>query len=55
VLCGVALGGCSASTSGPVQPPAAKLVFTVQPSNAAPGAAITPAVQVAVQDAKATP
>src|SRR5207245_501858 len=30
---------------------AAKLVFTVQPSNAAAGAAITPAVQVAVQDA----
>src|SRR3989441_542444 len=31
---------------------AAKLVFTVQPSNAAAGAAITPAVQVAVQDAQ---
>src|SRR5439155_22456763 len=30
---------------------AAKLVFTVQPSNAVAGAAITPAVQVAVQDA----
>src|SRR5437763_1348275 len=55
-LCGVALGGCSGSTSGPVQPTgvgaAAKLVFTVQPSNAAAGAANTPAVQVAVQDAQ---
>ncbi len=30
---------------------AAKLAFTVQPSNATAGAAITPAVQVAVQDA----
>src|SRR5881398_1569004 len=54
VLCGVALGGCS--SAGPVQPPgvgaAAKLVFTVQPSNAAAGGAITPAMQVAVQDAQ---
>src|SRR5204863_338595 len=32
--------------------PAAKLVFTVQPSNAVAGAAITPAVQVTVQDAQ---
>src|SRR5207248_901417 len=31
---------------------AAKLVFTVQPSTAAAGAAITPAMQVAVQDAQ---
>jgi len=31
--------------------PATKLAFTVQPSNEAAGAAITPAVQVAVQDA----
>src|SRR5207244_1882187 len=31
---------------------AAKLAFTVQPSNTAAGAAITPAVQVAVQDAQ---
>src|SRR5947199_4592157 len=31
---------------------AAKLVFTVQPSNAAAGGAITPAMQVAVQDAQ---
>src|SRR5213080_624194 len=52
VLCGVALGGCSGSTSGPVQPTATKLVFTVQPSNAAAGAVNTPAVQVAVQDAQ---
>src|SRR6266516_1000466 len=54
VLCGVALGGCS--PSGPVQPTgvgaAAKLAFIVQPSNAVAGAANTPAVQVAVQDAQ---
>src|SRR5205823_930271 len=31
---------------------ATKLAFTVQPSNAVAGAAITPAVQVAVQDAQ---
>jgi len=56
VLCGVALAGCSGSTSEPVQPtgvgPAAKVVFTVQPSNAAAGAANTPAVHVTVQDAQ---
>ena len=52
VLCGVALGGCSGSTSGPVQPTGAKLAFTVQPSNAVAGAASTPAVRVAVQDAQ---
>src|SRR6266550_3469245 len=52
VLCGVALGGCSGSTSGPVQPTATKLVFTVQPSNAVAGAANSPATQVAVQDAQ---
>src|SRR5256885_1156906 len=52
VLCGIALGGCSGSTSGPVQPTATKLVFTVQPSNAGAGAVNTPAVQVAVQDAQ---
>src|SRR2546430_12719805 len=56
VLCGVALGGCSGSTSGPVQPtgvgPAAKLVFTAQPSNAVAGAANSPATQVAVPDAQ---
>src|SRR5437667_3342380 len=59
VLCGVALGGCSGSTSGPVQPtgvgPAAKLVFTAQPSSAAAGAANSPAMQVAVQDAQGNP
>jgi hypothetical protein len=32
--------------------PASKLVFTVQPGNATAGAAITPAVQVAVEDAQ---
>ena len=54
VLCGVALAGCSSSPSGPATGvgPAAKLVFAVQPSNAVAGAASTPAVQVAVQDAK---
>src|SRR2546430_1339472 len=53
VLCGVALGGCSSgSTSGPVQPTAAKLAFIVQPSNAGAGAVNTPAVQVAVEDAQ---
>src|SRR5438093_6178108 len=56
VLCGVALGGCSGSSGGPVAPtgvgPAAKLSFAVQPSNAAAGAGITPAMQVAVQDAQ---
>src|SRR5436309_3621886 len=55
-LCGVALGGCAGSSAGPTQPtgvgPAAKLVFTVQPSNAAAGAMNTPAVQVTVQDAQ---
>jgi alpha-tubulin suppressor-like RCC1 family protein len=55
-LCGVALGGCSGGSAGPVAPtgvgPAAKLVFTVQPSNAVAGSAVTPAVQVAVQDAQ---
>src|SRR5439155_429760 len=51
-----ALGGCAGSSAGPTQPtgvgPAAKVVFTVQPSNAAAGAVNTPAVQVAVQDAQ---
>ena len=45
----VACGG----QNGPTQPPSATHVtFTVQPSNTAAGAAITPAVQVAVQDAQ---
>src|SRR5437879_12874783 len=45
----VACGG----QNGPTQPPSAThLSFTVQPSNTAAGAAITPAVQVAVQDAQ---
>jgi hypothetical protein len=50
-----------ASTTGLTSPPsfafnvaafgtASRLAFTVQPSNAAAGAAITPAVQVCVQD-----
>src|SRR5438093_2589062 len=53
-LCGVALGGCAKSSVGPAQPTAAKVVFTVQPSNAAAGAMNTPAVQVTVQDAQGT-
>src|SRR5216117_3244304 len=61
VLCSIALGGCSGSSAGPVPPPppppppppaAAKLAFIGQPSNAVAGAANTPAVQVAVQDAQ---
>ena len=52
-LCGVAVGGCAKSSVGPAQTgPAAKVVFTVQPSNAVAGAVNTPAVQVAVQDAQ---
>src|SRR5207247_11364541 len=53
VLCGVALGGCSGSSGGPVAPtgvgPAAKLIFAVQPSAAAAGGGRPPAVQVAVR------
>src|SRR5437879_13862699 len=45
----VACGG----QNGPTQPPSAThLTFTVQPINTAAGAAITPAVQVTVQDAQ---
>src|SRR5437773_6332408 len=54
-LCGVAVGGCAKNSVGPAQTgvgAAAKLVFAVQPSNAAAGAGITPAMQVAVQDAQ---
>src|SRR5207247_9989689 len=46
---------CATSNAFPTRRsagPAAKLVFTVQPSNAAAGAAITPGVQVTVQDAQ---
>src|SRR3989442_12345416 len=57
VLCGIAFGGCSGSSSGPVPPPppppppppAAKLPFIGQPTNASAGAAKTPAVPVAAQ------
>src|SRR3989442_16015763 len=60
VLCGIAFGGCSGSSSGPVPPPppppppppAAKLAFIGQPSNTVAGAANTPAVQGAVPDAQ---
>ena len=52
-LCSVAVGGCAKNSVGPAQTgPAAKLVFTVQPSNAAAGAMNTPGVQVTVQDAQ---
>src|SRR3989449_704412 len=47
------VGGGTASTSTPFDVSAAaasRLVFTVQPSNAAGGAAIAPAVQVTAQD-----
>src|SRR2546425_6019157 len=58
VLCGIAFGGCSGSSSGPVPPPppppppppAAKLAFIGQPSNAVAGAANTPAGRVAGQE-----
>src|SRR5204863_250309 len=52
-LCSVAVGGCAKNSVGPAPTgPAAKLVFTVQPSNAAAGAMNTPGVQVTVQDAQ---
>src|SRR5207253_909807 len=52
-LCSVAVGRCAKNSVGPAQTgPAAKLVFTVQPSNAAAGAMNTPGVQVTVQDAQ---
>src|SRR5213079_2360937 len=52
-FCSVAVGGCAKNSVGPAQTgPAAKLVFTVQPSNAAAGAMNTPGVQVTVQDAQ---
>src|SRR6266516_3302710 len=52
-LCSVAVGGCAKTSVGPAQTgAAAKLVFTVQPSNAAAGAVNTPGVQVTVQDAQ---
>ena len=44
----LAVAACGGAT-GPTQPPA-KLAFTVQPSNAAAGVAISPAVVVAIQD-----
>src|SRR2546422_6751327 len=45
--------GCAGATGPAQQPPSAatKLAFTVQPTNAAGAQPITPAVQVAVQDA----
>ena len=45
--------GCEKATGPAQQPPSAatKLAFTVQPTNAAGAQPITPAVQVAVQDA----
>jgi len=54
VVSGVALAGCSSSPAGPGTGVgrAAKVVFIAQPSSAAAGAALTPGVQVAVQDAQ---
>ena len=56
---GLAFGGCSGSSAGPMPPPppppppvAAKLAFIGSQSTAVAGAVITPAVQVAVQDAQ---
>jgi len=53
-LTATATGLTSATSSAIAISPGAvaKLAFTVQPSNAAAGAAITPAVQVTVQDAQ---
>ena len=42
--------GCG-DEQGPIQPATSKLVFKVQPTNAAGAQTITPALQVAVQDA----
>src|SRR5207248_3287350 len=55
VLCGVALGGCSGSTSGPGPPsgggPAGEVGFLAQPRGAAAGAGITPGGRGAGQGA----
>ena len=45
VACDTRVGGLVG-----VQPPASKIAFTTQPSSVQAGAAITPAVQVAVQN-----
>src|SRR5438552_1152949 len=49
--CTLALGACAASSPTETSSVATKLAFTVQPGTAAAGAAIAPAVQVAIQDA----
>ena len=49
--CTLALGACAASSPTGTSSVATKLAFTVQPGTAAAGAAIAPAVQVAIQDA----
>ena len=43
-------GGGAASLGGAAPPPATHLIFTTQPSYAAPGTNITPPVQVAAVD-----
>ena len=43
-------GGGAASLGGAAPPPATHLIFTTQPSDAAPGTRITPPVQVAAVD-----
>jgi len=43
-------GGGAASLGGAAPPPATHLMFTTQPSDAAPGTKITPPVQVAAVD-----
>jgi len=50
---GFLLAGCGGGdTTGPSSSPASKLAFTVQPGTVTAGAAISPAVQVTVQDAQ---
>ena len=53
VLCGLAVAGCDSRAEGGligVQRPGTRLVFQTQPSNVQVGAAITPVVQVQVQN-----
>jgi plastocyanin len=56
LLIGGLVAGCGGDGGGPgPSPTPTKLGFTAQPSNTAVGAAITPAVQVSVQDASGNP
>jgi hypothetical protein len=52
LLGGLMVAGCTDSTApGPAPAPAVKLAFMMPPSNAMKGAAISPPVQVAAEDA----